>query len=160
MIDEIPGAVVRPRIRQSKRPLERNRHPHQVRAFCERPRPCQRIREQILRHEYGIWHRLVRIRRAGLLHDVVAPIHFVMPRAAVPMIAPHEIQHAWPSHIQRDIKVVRDLIQKMARVRPFISTAPIVRAAHIRPRANPLIRPFVPHATGVRPHGNHWRLRR
>ena len=62
----------------------------------------------------------------------------------MPMIIPNEIEDALPLDIQRDIPVVRELIKKMARIGSFVSTAPIVSAAHIRAHSNSLIRPALP----------------
>src|SRR5436305_8909367 len=65
------------------------------------------------------------------------------------MVIAGEIEHARASHVERHIVVVRKLIEEVARVRGFVASAPVIRAAHICPEADPLVWPAVPLPVGV-----------
>src|SRR5262245_50609735 len=102
---------------------------------------------------------MVWIGGAGLAHDVVRPIHFVMPRAAMPMIVANEIENTRSSDIQRHVFVFCQLIEEMAGICAFVSAAPVISAAHVCARADALIRPALPLAIGIQPNGNDGRFR-
>src|SRR6266550_3509427 len=89
---------------------------------------------------------------------MVGPNHFIMPGAAMPMIVAREIDNSAPCHIKSDIEIIGQLIQEMTGIGSFVSTAPIVGAAHISPRPNPLNRPTVPLTVSIQPDRNDRRL--
>ena len=158
-VDVVTGAVTGARVGEAKGPFERDRHPVQVRPFCNRPGPAQGFREESWREENGVFHGMVRVGRAGFLNGVVNAVHFVMPGAAVPMIAPDEIENSQPGDIQRHVEIIGQLVQKMAGVGAFVSAAAIVGAPHVRPRADALIGPAVPESVSIKTHRNQRGLR-
>ena len=77
----------------------------------------------------------------------------------MPVIVTREVKDAATFHVERDIEVIRQLIEEMARIRSFIAAAPVIGAAHVGPRADPLIGPACPLPIRVQTDGNHRRLR-
>ena len=112
----------------------------------------------MLGHENGIGHGFHRISRAGFLNDMIGTINFVMPRAAVPMVAAHEVEHAGPGDIERDVVIIGELVNEMAGIGAFIAASAVVSAAHVGARADALVRPLVPHSIGVKSNRDNWRL--
>src|SRR5947207_14202136 len=89
---------------------------------------------------------------------MVHAIHLVMPRTAMPMIIPGEVQNPRPFDVERDIFVLRQLIKKVAGIGPFIAAAPVVSAAHVSARADALVRPSFPETVCIQTNGDKWRL--
>src|SRR5665213_2862675 len=144
LINVITGAVVSPRIIHPKRVRKIDRNPRQIRALGIRPSDRQRRRKQVLREKNSMVRRVGRVGRTALLHNPVPSVHDVMPRAAVPMIVTRKVKNPRARHIQRDIPIVGQLFENMAGIRPFIAALASIRAAHISPRADSLLRPVVP----------------
>ena len=101
---------------------------------------------------------MIRMSGAGLLHDVLGAIHNITPGASMPMIVSRKIQNPGALDIERDVVIVRQLIQEMARVGSFISASAIVRAAHVCPRADTLIWPAIPLPIRIQANRNHRRF--
>ena len=74
------------------------------------------------------------------------------------MVVAGEVEHARAFHIERDIEVVGGLIKEVAGVGPLIAAAAVVSAPHIRPSADPLIRPALPLPQRIKSDRNHRRL--
>ncbi len=149
MIDVVAGAVMSPAVRHAKRALESNRHPGKIGATRGRPGKSQRRREGRLGQKDRTLHRLVRIGRRTFADDVVGPVDFVMPRAAVPVVIAGEAKLARRLEIERHVEVVGLLIQKCAGVGVAIAAGPVVGAAHIRPQSDSLDRPLIPLPHGI-----------
>ena len=159
LIDVVARAVARARVGHAEGLLERNRHPHQVGALGDGPRPGERIGERGFRQEDGVGGRLVRIGGAGFLDDVVHAIDLVMPGAAVPVVVAGEVEHARALHVERHVAVVGELVEEVAGVGAFVAAAAVVGAAHVGPRADALAGPAFPQAIGVEANRNDRRLR-
>src|SRR2546422_769453 len=80
----------------------------------------------------------IRIGGAGLANDMICSINHEMPRASMPVVVAREIENPCPLNIQSHIEIIRGLIKKMAGVRALVAAAPVVGAAHVSPRPNPL----------------------
>ena len=76
----------------------------------------------------------------------------------MPMVIPREVEDARPLDIQRDVPVVGELVKEMAGVSAFVAAPAVVRAAHIRPCANPLVGLPFPQAIRIQTHRNDRRL--
>src|SRR3954468_15281919 len=91
--------------------------------------------------ENGNFHRMIRIRRAGFLNNMIRSINFIMPWTSVPMVVASEIEDAFAFDVQGHVPIVCELIKKMAGVSAFILPLAIVSAAHVSADTNPLLRP-------------------
>src|SRR5207247_1324218 len=106
-------------------------------ALGRRPGVSEGRRKNIHRQEYRSGDRIRRIGGARLLDDVVGAVEQVMPRAAVPVIGPDEIEDARTLGIQRYVAVFGVLTEKMARVCGLIAAGAVIGAAHVRALADP-----------------------
>ena len=77
----------------------------------------------------------------------------------MPVIVTGEVKDAGCFHVECHVEIIRQLKEKMARIRSFIAAAPVIRAAHVRPRADPLIGPAIPLPVGIQTNRNHRRFR-
>ena len=101
---------------------------------------------------------MIRIGGAGFLNDVVGTVHFVMPRAAVPMVVASEVEESRAGDVECDVFVFGELIEEMAGVGAFVAAAAVISAAHVGAHADALIRPAVPLAVGIEANGNDGRF--
>src|SRR4029453_6560851 len=92
MVDVVASAVTRARVTEAKCLLECHGHPVEVRTFGDGPGPRERIWEKLLGNEHGLRNGFGWVGGTGFLHDVVCAIDFVMPWAAVPMVAADEVE--------------------------------------------------------------------
>ncbi len=97
---------------------------------------------------------------AGFLYEIVGSIHHVMPGAAVPVVRSDEIQYARALDIQADVEIIRRLVQKVAGVRALVAARAVIRAAHIRPRPDTLVRPPLPLPVRIQSNRNNRRFLR
>src|SRR5689334_22231056 len=74
------------------------------------------------------------------------------------MVVAREIENPLPRHVERDVVVVGELVEKMAGIGAFIAAAAVVSAAHVGANADPLVWPVFPLPVGVETDGNGWRL--
>src|SRR5215471_18085600 len=116
MINIIASAVVRAGIGKAKGLFKSDGYPGKVSALGRRPCSRERRWEKPFREKCGsrIWVK--GISRAGLLDDVVKSVHFVMPRAPMPMVVAGEIKNSRSFHVQRNVLIFGQLIEKMAGV--------------------------------------------
>ena len=70
-----------------------------------------------------------RVRRAGLLDDVIGAVNLVVPRTAMPVIVPGEVKNAGAFDIKGHVVGVRKLREEMARVGSVVAAAPVVKPA-------------------------------
>src|SRR5262249_37677201 len=110
------------------------------------------------RQEYRAWDRTVGIAGAGFLDDMIHAVNLIMPRAAMPVVVASEVKNASALEVQGNVAILSELVKEVSRIGAFVAPAPIVSATHVSARANPLVRPSVPHPVGIEPHGDYWRL--
>src|SRR5689334_11774895 len=86
---------------------------------------------------------------------MVSPIHFIVPGTAVPVVVAGKVEDARSHHIQRNVAVLRLLVEEVAGIGTLVPTGPVVRAAHIGAHADPQSGPRLPHAVSVIPDGDY-----
>ena len=99
-----------------------------------------------------------RIKSAAVLEDVIRSVNLVMPGTSVPVIVAREVKNAGAFKVNRNIEIVRELVQVVACVGAFVSAAAIICAYHIGPGADSLIGPTIPHPVGVNAHRDNRRM--
>ena len=155
VIDVVARAVVGARIGHAERFLERDRDPVRSAPLVSAQVTGQRASGTGLSGRNTESGRdAVGIRRAGLLNDVVGAIDLVVPGTAVPVVVADEVKDTGSLNVQRDVEIVGELVQEVGSVGPFVAAGSVVGAAHVGPRADPLIRPAFPQAIGVEPDRN------
>src|SRR3954462_4028946 len=76
----------------------------------------------------------------AFLDQKIVTVGFIVPGAAMMMVRTDEVEDAWSGCIERDIKMVGLLIQKMTRVSVAIAACSVVGAPHISANAQAVIR--------------------
>jgi hypothetical protein len=61
-------------------------------------------------HKSRVFDGVEWIRRAAFRNDMIDTIHFIVPRAPVPMVITGKVEHSRTLYIQSDILVVGQLI--------------------------------------------------
>ena len=72
----------------------------------------------------------------------------------MPVVIAAEEKNSRALYIERDVKVISELIEEMRRIGAFISSSSIVGAAHVGTHSDTLPRPLIPRPIGIEPDGN------
>ena len=100
-----------------------------------------------------------RVFGAAFLNDMVCAVDHVMPWASMPVVVAAEQKNSRALDVERDVKVICELIEEMGCVGAFIASPSIVGAAHVGAHSDALPRPLVPGPIGIEPDGNGFRRR-
>ena len=72
----------------------------------------------------------------------------------MPVVVAAEEKNSRALYVERDVKVICELIEEMRSIGAFVASASIVGAAHIGAHSDTLPRPLVPISIGIEPDGN------
>ena len=72
---------------------------------------------------------------------MILAVYFKMPRTAVPMIEPREIEDPRSGYVEGNIEVWPLLIKKMRCIGTFVPAASIIGTAHVCAHSQSLQRP-------------------
>src|ERR1700722_16531293 len=92
---------------------------------------------------------------------MVSAVDHAMPRASVPVVVAAEEKNSRTLYVQRDVKVICELVEEMRCIGAFIASPSIVGAAHVGAHSDTLPRPLIPGPIGIEPDWKRslgWRL--